>query len=48
VKCIQIVDGALNWTCSIFAAIDEELALLFPEPEEEIQFAGDLAQLPAR
>ena len=47
-KCIQIVNGALNWTCSIFAATDEEFALLFPEPEEEIQLAGDLAQLPAR
>lgn len=47
-KNIQVIDGALNCTFSIFEATDEEFALLFPGPGQEIQFAEDLAQLPAR
>jgi hypothetical protein len=31
-KNIQVIDGALNCTFSIFEATDEEFALLFPEP----------------
>jgi hypothetical protein len=38
-KNIQVIDGALNCTFSIFEATDEELALLFPEAGQEIQFA---------
>ena len=45
-KNIQVIDGALNCTFSIFQASDEEFALLFPEPGQEIQYAEDLAKLP--
>jgi hypothetical protein len=52
-KNIQVIDGALNCTFSIFEATEEEFALLFPELGQEIQFAEDLfaedlADLPAR
>jgi len=45
-KNIQIIDGALNCTFSLFQATDEEFALLFPEPRQDIQYAEDLAYLP--
>jgi len=41
-KNIQVIDGALNTTFSIFQATDEEVSLLFPEPRQGIQYAGDL------
>ena len=41
-KNIQVIDGALNCTFSIFQATDEEFALLFPAPKQEIQVAEDL------
>jgi hypothetical protein len=47
-KNIQVVDGALNCTFSIFKATEEEFALLFPEPRQDIQYAEDLAFLPRR
>jgi hypothetical protein len=46
VKNIQVIDGALNCTFSVFQATDEEFALLFPERGQEIQYAEDLALLP--
>jgi hypothetical protein len=45
-KNIQVIDGALNCTFSIFQAREEEFALLFPEPRQDIQYAEDLALLP--
>ena len=45
-KNIQIIDGALNCTFSLFQATEEEFALLFPEPQQDIQYAEDLALLP--
>jgi hypothetical protein len=45
-KNIQLIDGALNCTFSIFQATDEEFALLFPEPHQDIQYAEDLLNLP--
>jgi Domain of unknown function (DUF4279) len=45
-KNIQVIDGALNCTFSIFQATEEEFALLFPEPQQDIQYAEDLALLP--
>jgi hypothetical protein len=45
-KNIQVIDGALNCTYSLFQATDEEFALLFPEPRQDIQYAEDLALLP--
>jgi hypothetical protein len=47
-KNIQVIDGALNSTFSIFQASDEEFAVLFPEPGQEIQYAEDLAKLPGQ
>ena len=45
-KNIQVIDGASNCTFSLFQATDEEFALLFPEPLQDIQYAEDLAHLP--
>jgi hypothetical protein len=42
-KNIQVIDGALNCTFSIFEAIEEEFARLFPEEGQEIQFSDELA-----
>jgi len=42
---IQVIDGAQNSTFSIFQATREEFALLFPEPQQDIQYAEDLALL---
>ena len=47
-KNIQVIDGASNCTFSIFAATDEEFSRLFPEAGQEIQFAEDLANMPAQ
>jgi len=44
-KNIQVIDGAANTTFSIFQATDEEFALLFPEPGQDMQYAEDLADL---
>jgi hypothetical protein len=46
-KNIQVIDGALNSTFSIFQATDEEFALFFPEPGQDIQFGEDLDPLVA-
>jgi hypothetical protein len=43
---IQVIDGAQNCTFSIFQATKAEFALLFPEPQQDIQYAEDLASLP--
>ncbi len=45
-KNIQVIDGGLNCTFSVFQATEEEFALLFPEPRQDIQYAEDLALLP--
>jgi hypothetical protein len=45
VKNIQIIDGALNCTFSLFQASEEEFALIFPEPLQDIQYAEDLPNL---
>jgi hypothetical protein len=45
-KNIQVIDGAANCTFSLFQATDDEFALLFPEPLQDIQYAEDLAHLP--
>jgi hypothetical protein len=47
-KNIQVIDGALNCTYSLFQATDEEFALLFPEPRQDIQYAEDLVLLPGQ
>jgi hypothetical protein len=45
-KNIQIIDGALNCTFSIFQATNEDFVLLFPEPHQDIQYAEDVLSLP--
>jgi hypothetical protein len=45
-KNIQVIDGALNCTFSLFQATEEEFNLLFPEPLQDIQYAEDLIALP--
>jgi hypothetical protein len=44
-KNIQVIDGALNCTFSIFQATEEEFALLFPEARQDIQYSEDLPGL---
>ena len=44
-KNIQVIDGALNCTFSIFQATDDEFSLLFPEGDQDIQYAENLAGL---
>ncbi len=41
-KNIQVIDGGINCTFSIFQATDEEFAILFPENGQDIQYAEDL------
>ena len=41
-KYIQLTDGAQNCTFSIFQATDEEFLLLFPQPEQDLQYAEDI------
>jgi hypothetical protein len=45
-KNIQVIDGALNCTFSLFQATEEEFLLIFPEPGQEIQYAEDIGELP--
>ncbi len=45
-KNIQIIDGAANCTFSVFQATDAEFMLLFPEPQQDIQYAEDLLGFP--
>jgi hypothetical protein len=40
-KNIQVIDGALNAVYDIFAATDEEFALIFPDGED-IAFIGEV------
>ena len=47
-KNIQVIDGASNCTFSIFQATNLEFRLIFPEPDQEIQFAEDLVKSPNR
>jgi hypothetical protein len=43
---IQVIDGALNCTFSLFQATDEEFALILPASGQDIQYAEDLSSLP--
>jgi len=44
VKNIQIIDGALNCTFSLFQATEEEFRVIFPGAGQDIEFAEDLFQ----
>jgi hypothetical protein len=41
-KNVQIIDGAENTEYAIHAFTDEEFALVFPEPGQNIEFAEDV------
>ena len=41
-KNIQVISGARNTTYSIYGVTDEEFALLFPGPGQDIEFADDV------
>ena len=45
-KNIQVNDGALNCTFSIFQATDEEFSLVFPDPAQDIEYAEDIEARP--
>jgi hypothetical protein len=47
-KNIQIIDGAMNCTFSFFQATEEEFLLIFPEPDQDIQYAEDLERSPEK
>ena len=40
-KNVQVIDGAVNCTFSIFQATDAEFAAIFPAPGQDIEFAED-------
>lgn len=42
-KNIQVIDGALNCTYSIFAASEDEFKMIFPDGRD-IEFNDDLAE----
>ncbi|NGM52221.1 hypothetical protein G5B46_21645 [Caulobacter sp. 602-2] len=41
-KVIQIIDGADNATFSLFLATEEQFAVIFPEPGQDIELVEDL------
>ncbi len=41
-KNIMIIDGAMNCAYDVFAATDEEFALLFPAPDQDIAFIDEV------
>ena len=45
-KNIMVIDGAINCAYDIFVAAEEEFALLFPEPEQDVQFVEDVFDRP--
>ena len=40
-KNVQVIDGAMNCTYSIYAFTDEQFALLFPEEGQDVEFIED-------
>jgi hypothetical protein len=43
-KNIQVIDGALNCTYSIFAASQEDFKKIFPEERQDIEFVNDFTE----
>ena len=41
-KNVQVIDGAINCSYSIYEFTDEEFALIFREPEQDIEFIEDV------
>ena len=42
-KNVQIIDGALNCTYSVFAFTDDEFKVVFPGEGQDIEFIEDVA-----
>jgi hypothetical protein len=40
-KNVQIIDGAINCTCSIYAFADEEFSRIFPDLGQDVEFIDD-------
>ena len=40
-KNIQVIDGAANCTYDVFSIADENFALLFPAPGQDVEFADE-------
>lgn len=40
-KNIQVIDGAENCTYDVFSIPDEDFALLFPAPGQDVEFADE-------
>lgn len=45
-KNIQVIDGALNCTFSLFQATESEFDVIFPEAGQDIQYIEDLTRHP--
>lgn len=43
-KNVQIIDGAMNCTYSVFSFTDEEFLVIFPDPGQDIEFIEDAIQ----
>ena len=41
-KNVQIIDGALNSSFSVYAVPDEIFEKIFPQPEQDIEFLEDI------
>lgn len=41
-KNVQVVDGAVNCTYSIYAFTDEQFSMIFPGPGQDIEFIEDV------
>ena len=43
-KNIQIIDGAANATFSVFQATDDQFAVIFPSPQQDIEIVEDFLE----
>jgi hypothetical protein len=43
-KNVQVIDGGLNTTYSIYQFTDEQFAKVFPEPGQDIEFIEDVIE----
>jgi hypothetical protein len=41
-KNIQVIDGANNCAYDVYSATEEEFIIIFPEPDQDIQFIEDI------
>jgi hypothetical protein len=41
-KNIQVIDGANNCAYDVYSATEEEFIIIFPEPDQDIQFIENI------